>query len=393
MMNDQKEQLHMTKNCRRLMTASAFCLAFIIHHSSFIIAQEVNWRTDYNKARQEAVQKNRPLVLDFGTVDCLWCKKLDTTTFRDPTVVSVLNDRFIPLRIDASKDAPLAEALRIQSYPTCVIAAPDGKILGTVEGFTEAIRFNELLQRVLASVSNPEWMNRDYQEAVKAIAASDFARAIALLRSVIEDKGNRPVQVKSKQLLDDLEQQAAGLLARAKQHVDKGQSDEAITRITELVRTFAGTQAAAEGGQMLTTLASQPEIKNQHRTKRARELLAQAREDYRTQQFLPCLDRCEDLASSYADLPEGADAMQLAAQIKNNPEWMKQVCESLSDRLGLLYLSLAETLLKKGQPQQAVVYLERVLQTFPGTRQAEAAQVRLSQVQGQPTQPVDFKKP
>jgi tetratricopeptide (TPR) repeat protein len=353
----------------------------------------VNWRTDYNKARQEAVEKNRPLLIDFGTVDCVWCKKLDSTTLRDPAVVGVLNDRFIPLRIDASKDVPLAEALRIQSFPTCVIAAADGKILATVEGFREAIRFNELLQRVLASLSNPEWMNRDYQEAVKAIAASDFARAIALLRSVIEDKGNRPVQMKSRQLLDDLEQQAAGLLARAKQHLDRGQSDEAITRITELVRTFAGTQAAAEGGQMLTTLANRPEIKNQHRTKRARELLAQAREDYRTQQFLPCLDRCEDLASSYADLPEGADAMQLAAQIKNNPEWMKQVCENLSDRLGLLYLSLAETLLKKGQPQQAAVYLERVLQTFPGTRQAEAAQVRLSQIQGQPTQPVDFKKP
>ena len=366
---------------------TAYCLLPTAH------GQEVNWRTDYNKARQEAVEKNRPLLIDFGTVDCVWCKKLDSTTLRDPAVVGVLNDRFIPLRIDASKDVPLAEALRIQSFPTCVIAAADGKILATVEGFREAIRFNELLQRVLASLSNPEWMNRDYQEAVKAIAASDFARAIALLRSVIEDKGNRPVQMKSRQLLDDLEQQAAGLLARAKQHLDRGQSDEAITRITELVRTFAGTQAAAEGGQMLTTLANRPEIKNQHRTKRARELLAQAREDYRTQQFLPCLDRCEDLASSYADLPEGADAMQLAAQIKNNPEWMKQVCENLSDRLGLLYLSLAETLLKKGQPQQAAVYLERVLQTFPGTRQAEAAQVRLSQIQGQPTQPVDFKKP
>jgi thioredoxin-like negative regulator of GroEL len=385
-----------TRKERRVLLAvcSTICfLQFAIFNLQSAIGQDVNWRTDYNKARQEAVQKNRPLLLDFGTEQCVHCKRLDTITFRDPTIINVLNDRFIALKIDAGKETALADALRVQSFPTCVIAAPDGKILSTVEGFTEAIRFNELLQRALASVSNPEWMNRDYQEAVKAIAASDFARAIALLRSVIEDKGNRPVQVKSRQLLDDLEQQAAGLLARAKQHVDKGQSDEAITRITELVRTFAGTQAAAEGGQMLTTLANRPEIKNQHRTKRARELLAQAREDYRTQQFLPCLDRCEDLASSYADLPEGADAMQLAAQIKNNPEWMKQVCESLSDRLGLLYLSLAETLLKKGQPQQAVVYLERVLQTFPGTRQAEAAQVRLSQVQGQPTQPVDFKKP
>jgi hypothetical protein len=149
------------------------------------------------------------------------------------------------------------------------------------------------------------------------------------------------VQVKARQLLDDVEQQAAGLLARAKQHVDKGQTEEAMARITELVRTFVGTQAATEGGQMLTTLANRLEIKNEQRSKQARELLAQAREDYRTQQLLSCLDRCDDLASSYADLPEGADAIQLAAQIKNNPEWMKRVCESLSDRLGLLYLSLA----------------------------------------------------
>jgi thioredoxin-related protein/outer membrane protein assembly factor BamD (BamD/ComL family) len=363
-----------------------------IRNPQSAIAQEVQWRTDYNKARQEAVDKGRPLLLDFGTENCFYCKKLDATTFRDPTVVSVLNKSFIPLKIDAERNAALADALRVERYPTLVLAAPDGKILATQEGYMEALRCHELLQRALASVSNPEWMARDYQEAVKAIAASDFARAIALLRSVIEDKGNRPVQQKARQVLDDLEQQAAGLLARAKQHVDKGQTDEAVARISELVRAYAGTQAATEGGHMLGTLAGRPEITNQQRVKRARDLLAQAREEYRTQHFLACLDRCDDLAASFADLPEGADAIQLAAQIKNNPEWMKQVCESLSDRLGVLYLSLAETLLKKGQPQQATIYLERVVQTFPGTRQAEAAQVRLAQIQGLPAQTVDFKK-
>ena len=58
-----------------------------------------------------------------------------------------------------------------------------------------------------------------------------------------------------------------------------------------------------------------------------------------------------------------------------------------------LYLSLAETWLKKGQPRQAMNCLERVIQTLPGTRQAEAAQLRLSQIQGQPTQRADFKGP
>ena len=33
-----------------------------------------------------------------------------------------------------------------------------------------------------------------------------------------------------------------------------------------------------------------------------------------------------------------------------------------------------------------------MIQAFPNTRQAEAAQVRLNQIQGQPTRPVNFKK-
>jgi thioredoxin-like negative regulator of GroEL len=355
-------------------------------------AQEIEWRTDYNAARREASFKNLPLVLDFGTEHCVWCKKLDTTTFRDPTIVAIVNGQFIPLRVDAEREAALAEALKVNSYPTLVLAAPDGKILGTLEGYVEAGRFHDHLQRVLTGLSNPEWMNRDYLDATKAIAAADYARGIALLKAITEDGQNRAIQAKARQLLADLEQLAAGRLARAKQMDEKGQTSEAINSVSELIRSFAGTQAATEGSALLTTLAAKPEIKTQIRGRRARELLAQAREDYRTQQFLCCLDRCEVLVASYGDLPEGTEAGQLAAEVKNNPEWLQQACDSLSERLGGLYLSLAESWLKKGQPQQAALYLERLVRTFPGTRQAEAAQVRLAAIQGRPTVQTEFKK-
>jgi tetratricopeptide (TPR) repeat protein len=237
-------------------------------------------------------------------------------------------------------------------------------------------------------------MKRDYESAGKAIGSSDYARAIALLRNVVQDGKDRPVQVKATQLLQDLEQQAAGRLARARQLADKGQTTEAIDTVTELVRVFAGTQAATEGGQMLTALAKKPEIKDGQRTRRARELLAEAREDYRTQQYLLCLHCCEVLARAFGDLPEGAEAAQLAGEIKNNPERLRQAADMAGEQLGSLYLSLAETCLKKGQPQQAALWLERVVQTLPNTRQADAAQMRLAQLQGQPaTRAVDFKKP
>jgi hypothetical protein len=381
-------------------------LALVLWPFPVCAAQEVVWRADYNNARREATEKNRPLVIDFGTENCFWCKKLDATTFRDPTVANLMNERFVPLRIDAEKDGPLATALHIQSYPTIVLASADGKILDLQEGYLEAPRMLEKLQRILATMpapppatpaapaapAEPDWMVRDYDGAAKAIAASDYAAAVALLKHVLEDGLQRPVQVKARQLLQDLEQQAAGRLARAKQLVDKGQTEEAMLTVTQLVRTFAGTQAAKDGGQMLSSLSSTQDVKSTQRAKRAREVLAQAREDYRTQQYLSCLNRCEMLLTSYPDLPEGNEAMQLAAEIKGNPEWMRQACDTLSDQLGVLYLSLAETWLKKGRPEQAVLCLERVVQTLPGTRQAEAAQTRLAQIQGQPTQPVTFKK-
>jgi thioredoxin-like negative regulator of GroEL len=354
---------------------------------------DVQWRSDYNAARREAQDKNRPLIVDFGTENCYWCKRLEATTFRDPAILRLMNERFIPLHIDADKEVTLAQLLRIQNYPTIVIAAPDGKILVTREGYMEAAPFLEQLQRALAAVSNPEWMAKDYQEAVKAITGSDYSRAIALLRSVLEDGKDRPVQLKARQLLKDLEQQAASRLVAAKEANDKGQASQAVSLLTELVRLFNGTQAATEGGQLLTSLGNKPEIKGQPRTRRAQELLAQAKQDYSSGNYLCCMDRCEVLTSSYGDLPEGEEAKSLEADIKSNPVWMQTACESLSDRLGLLYLSLADTWLKKGQPQQAALCLERVVKAFPSSQHAEVAQRRLAQIQGRQTQQTNFKKP
>jgi thioredoxin-related protein/outer membrane protein assembly factor BamD (BamD/ComL family) len=351
---------------------------------SLAAAEEVQWRTDYNTARKEAEKKGLPLVLDFGTENCFYCRKLDETTFRDPAVVKTLNEKFVPLKIDADREPALTQSLRIHLYPTLVLAAPDGKILGKpMEGYQDAAHFQESLQRALATVSDPEWMLRDFQEATKAAQKGDAARAIGLLRAVLEDGKARPVQVRAGKLLAELEQQAASRLAQAKQLQERGQSSEAAEALAALVRDFAGTQLAREAGDLLTTLGrNTQQLLARQRAQRARELLAQAQEDRKLQQFLSCLDRCELLVSKYGDLPEAEQAVQIAAEIKDNPEWMQAVCDSLGDRLSGLYLAQAETWVRRGQPQQAVMCLERLIQRFPGSRQAEVAQSRLTQLRG-----------
>jgi hypothetical protein len=377
----------------RLIACCAACCLWSPAPAQEAAPPEVQWRLDYSRARQEAVEKGRPLVIDIGTENCFYCKQLDQRTFRDPALVSLLNERCVPLKVDANQHAKLAADLHVDTYPTLVFASPEGKILGSQVGFIEAAPLADMLQRALpAAPSAPEWMARDVEEAGKAVAKADFARAVALLHSVLEDGKERPVQVQARRLLQDIEDQAAGRCAKAKELVERGQVSQAVDVVAETLHAFAGTKAAREGSQMLVTLASRANGGPPPRAQAARELLAQARDDYDHKEFVRCLDRCDTLVASYADLPEGAEAGKLAAEIKTNPVVTRQLCEQMSDRMSVLYLTLAEGWLKKGQPQQAVFYLERVVQTFPNSRHAEVAQVRLAQIQGAPIRITEVKK-
>lgn len=345
---------------------------------------EVKWRVDYAQARREAQQRGLPLVIDFGSKSCRYCVLLDQTTFRDPRVVALMNERFIPLKVDADIEVQLTSALRVASFPTIVLAAADGRILSTQVGYKEAGEFHEILQRTLAALTTPDWMQRDLQMATKWMQTGNYARAITALKSITEDGQDRPIKANAEKMLQDLEQLANQRVGKAKDLEKKGQAFEAIEALTDVTRLFPGLQAAKDAADQANRLAKNPEIRNQQRSKRARELLVQAKDFYKNREWIPCLDRCEVLLGSYGDMAEGQEAATMLGEIKNNPEWVQAAADIMAERLGGLYLTLADALLKKGQPQQAEAYLARVMQNFPGSRQAETAQTRLSQLQGLP---------
>src|SRR5262249_31624448 len=103
-------------------------------------------------------------------------------------------------------------------------------------------------------------------------------------------------------------------------------------------------------------------------------------------------EKCELIAANYADLPEGAEASRLVAEIKRDPEYLSKACQNLNDRLSSMYLTLAEAWFNKGNMEQATVCLEKIQRDFPGTQHAQAAQVKLAEIQGRISQQTDFKK-
>lgn len=110
-------------------------------------AQEVRWRHDYTAARKEATATGRPLLLDFGNEGCVWCRKLDATTFRDPGVVATLNERFIPVKVDGDRDEWLTRAVGVQAFPTLVLVSPEGRVIARHEGYADVVKMTALLRQ------------------------------------------------------------------------------------------------------------------------------------------------------------------------------------------------------------------------------------------------------
>lgn len=353
----------------------------------------VQWQSDYAKARKKSIQNSKPLLLNIGTENCYWCKQLEARTFKDATIARLVNDRFIAVKIDATTSAYLANALKIQSYPTLVYANSDGKILGYQEGFIEPGPFKDHLLKVLGAVGTPDWMSREYNDAVKASAANDPAKALTLLRNVVDDGKDRPLQVKARALIKELDAKAAAYLKDIKTLAEKGKVSDVTASVRKLALNYPGTPAVREANSLLLKLQAKVATNKEERQRQAKELLKQTRDDYQNRQFLCCLDRCEILTSRFADLEEGTQASKLADEIKSNPEWTKKACDQLGDRLSVLWLSLADTWRKKGQPQQAIFYLEKVVSTFPGSKYSEQAKAKLAQLKGTPPEKDQTTKP
>src|SRR6266545_57747 len=352
------------------------------------------WRTDYNTARKEAQEKGLPLVVVIGTDDCFYCRKLEAGPLKDAGITNLLATGFIPLKLDATRAPDLAKALKVQLYPTTVLAGPDGKIYAFIEGYLEADRLGEQLKRTATAVATADWAARDFNEASKALSASDYPRAVTLLKGITKEAGDKPVGVKAKQILEEIEKLAAGKLAQAKQLDQRGQTQDAMDALAEAVKQYAGTRAAADAAALLAGLAEKPEETQKRRVRFARDMLAVARDDFRAGRLYDCIQKCEQLSTAYSELPEAKDANSLLADIKGNPERLAKACEQMNDRTATMYFALAESWSKKGQDAEATACLKKLMALCPNTRHADLAQAELMKLQGKtPAIPTGATKP
>ncbi len=95
----------------------------------------------FEEALSLAKQEDKVVFVDFFTTWCEPCKQLDRDDWQDPSVIALLREKSIPLKVDAEKNVELAKRYNVNAYPTLALIRPDGSLIDSLVGYRDPQTF------------------------------------------------------------------------------------------------------------------------------------------------------------------------------------------------------------------------------------------------------------
>ena len=95
----------------------------------------------------KAAAENKPILMYLTAHWCAWCAVMDDTTYRDPQVINMVEDNFIPMKVNIDQFPHVADRYHFGGYPSVVFLSGDGQIMKG-ENFLSG----ELMKNVLTEV-------------------------------------------------------------------------------------------------------------------------------------------------------------------------------------------------------------------------------------------------
>jgi thioredoxin-related protein len=116
----------------------------------------ISWLNNFDSAIKAAQDSGKPIMADFYTDWCGWCKKLDSETYSDDTV-NTLSNSFVCVKINGDIDRELVTKYNVRGYPTIVFFDSNGNLTTTHVGYASAADMAKIMEGILKnSQKNPD---------------------------------------------------------------------------------------------------------------------------------------------------------------------------------------------------------------------------------------------
>lgn len=109
----------------------------------------VSWQSWSDAAFEQAGKAGKLVLLDLSAEWCVYCRKMDETTWRNPAVLAAIEQNYVAIQIVDEKDPQLAERYRQYGRPAVIIMDADGNELMSKRGYMKPQWMEWMLQAVV----------------------------------------------------------------------------------------------------------------------------------------------------------------------------------------------------------------------------------------------------
>jgi uncharacterized protein YyaL (SSP411 family) len=164
-------------------------------------AAEIRWRDWGPDSFAEAAAAHKPVLLAISAVWCHWCHVMDETSYSDEDVIGLINEQFIPIRVDNDQRPDINARYNMGGWPTTVVLTPEGEILrgGT---YIQPEAMHPFLKQVSDLYGDPE--NRlEFARRIAEIRAKRVQRSVAPASGALDPNTARTIAGALSEAFDD----------------------------------------------------------------------------------------------------------------------------------------------------------------------------------------------
>jgi len=138
-------------------------IIFILSTLSFSFASSkfIRWYT-YKQGIELNKKEEKKIFLYFYADWCTYCKKMEKETFNDDSVVSYLNESFIPIKVNSDRDIKTVLDFGVKGLPSTWFIEGDGERISNLPGFIVA----DTLLNILKYINTDSYKKMSFRKFV-----------------------------------------------------------------------------------------------------------------------------------------------------------------------------------------------------------------------------------
>ena len=135
-------------------TITYLLLILILVFSGSAVGDAAPNSLKWHNIREYATQRStndKKIFIHFWAQWCGYCRKMEKVTFRNPQVVSYLNENYFLIKVDTDKEQYASNAFRVRGLPYNLFLTKEGDTIAIREGYISPATFMRILKAIEAS--------------------------------------------------------------------------------------------------------------------------------------------------------------------------------------------------------------------------------------------------